>query len=709
MILGVRSDKAMDIHKYILSKEKAVIDCLRVWNEKDARKYSDESHWLLMNNPDLCNPDSKLYAFHLLNRFAVFWNKSEFDKCKEILAQLDKMPLTGSELLLKLCNAAELEFMLANYPQALSLIDKAMQLSLTDDERYKLLLLKGKVEHEINGIPFEVNSFSEALGIAESLGNQELIAEVYRELYTMFYSRYPGLAIYFLRKAEVIYVNSKDIHNLKTTQLKIALTLQSIYDRYKSSKRDSFKRNADSIIKSIEGHIFPMPSHDAFYNRIKGFVLKDEASIEKAFEYYFNDSQNESEIIRTLQMMMDVFIYTKNYEKVKKYMLLCRKLFPSQLFDELDDIEYRLSHNMPVNRFQEFDKRKPDDSFTLLDVLDQIAIHEEWCFENQSPVFTGYNREGKFETKMMADGKISLIPCGLSYNNYYRGEREYHALCKPSLYRKNMTAAKQFVERIKYEELCLLMENYPLTQYYRNGIGFKFSDGTIKVKELSIDKMALAQHYGICTELIDFTVDKFVAAFFACTKYNEDDTYSVNDEDGGDGCFYHYVDKKALPELPQNLRAVGLQPFSRPGEQAGYVLLMNADENLNDYVTHAIHFKHNRKVSEFIFNYTNRSKKLFPKSVLEDKAMIIKNSNVFSRKAYEMAKKEFYSELSDDVLMGYLREENKTLCEAPIVAFSFNEIEEFHKEWKERGLNKFFNKIIVSEETIDKVKTDTSL
>ena len=90
-----------------------------------------------------------------------------------------------------------------------------------------MLRTKGKVEHELNGIPFEVNSFSEALGIAESLGNQEFIAEIYCELYTMFYSRYPGLAVYFARKAEVLYTNLKDIHNLKTTQLKIALTLQS--------------------------------------------------------------------------------------------------------------------------------------------------------------------------------------------------------------------------------------------------------------------------------------------------------------------------------------------------------------------------------------------------------------------------------------------------------------------------------------------------
>ena len=65
MILGVRRDKAMDILEYILFKEKSVMDCHLAWNEKDARKYSDESQSLFMTNPDLCNPDRKLYAFHL--------------------------------------------------------------------------------------------------------------------------------------------------------------------------------------------------------------------------------------------------------------------------------------------------------------------------------------------------------------------------------------------------------------------------------------------------------------------------------------------------------------------------------------------------------------------------------------------------------------------------------------------------------------------
>lgn len=681
----------------ILLLEKRVMDCLTKWDNSGALQYSDMSKSIFATTPYLCDSQTDFYALHLLNRFAVFWNDCKFDECRKIIKQLDKLPLSGAGLIKKLHDEAELEYMLANYPKALLVIEKAMQCPCTLNDQFELLLLKGKVEHEMIGIPFKINTFSEALGLAEALGNPEQIAAVYSELYTMFYSRYPGLGVYFARKAEVIYADKRDYHNLIRVQLYIALTLQSIYDRIGNPKGECFKAEADNIVNSINEQTLVMPSEIAFYNRVKGLVLKDETAIEKALDYYLNVSKNKRELDRTLQMMLDVFIYTQNYEKLMKYMPLCRKSFAPQLKKELDDIEYRLSHKMPAKRFQEFDCRKPGEPYTLLDVLDRIALDEERWFEDRSimrSLFPTYTQEGKFEAMGMPDGKTCLMPCSLSFNIYYRGEREFHEECKPSLYRRNMTPAKQFVERLKYEELCLLMEDYPLVQYYRNGIGVKFPDGSANIYELYIDKLALAQHYGICTELMDFTVDKFVAAFFACTKCDSSGKYSINDENG-EGCFYRYVDNNLLYGRHGKLRAVGLQPFSRPGEQAGYVLPMSEADDLNNLVVEAIHFKHNRKVSEFIFNYTNRSNKLFPKSILDDKAIIIKNSDKFSYKAYEMAKAEFYPDESDDLLMGYIEEEHKSLCESPIVTFTSQEITDFHKEWERGGEEGFISKILI--------------
>ena len=683
----------------ILRLEKAVMDCLTKWDNLGALKHSNMSQSIVATNPYLGELQTNFYELHLLNRFDVFWNDCNFDECRKILKQLDKLPLSRAGLIKKLRDEAELEYALPNYHKALFLIEKAMQYPCTPEDKFELLLLKGKVEHEINGIPFEVNAFSDALGVAEAIGNQELIAKVYSELYMMFYSRYPGLAVYFARKAEVIYSNIKDEHSLIRSRLYVALTLQSIYDRTIKPEGDCFKEEADKIVKSIDESKLTAPFEIAFYNRVKGLVLKDENAIEKAFEFYYTVSKNIQEIERTLQMMLDVFIYNQNYAKLKEYLPLCRKLFHPHLSAELEQIDYCLSHGLPAKRFQEFDSRKEGDPYTLLDVLDKIALDEERWFEDSSPMralYPTYYQEGKFDTMVMPDKKTCLIPCNLSCNNYYRGEREFHKECKPSLYRPWMTPAKQFVERLKYAELCLLMENYPLVQYYRNGINVKFMDGAVSCYELSIDKLALAQHYGIYTELIDFTVDKFVAAFFACTKYNEsDDTYFVNDEEGGEGCFYRYVDNGHYSGMPSKFRSVGLQPFSRPGEQAGYVLPMTEDQNLNDLVVEEIHFQHNRKVSEFIFNYTNRSNKLFPKSVLDAKAMTIKSSDVFSQKAYEIAKEEFYPEVSDSILMEYLKEESKSLCDDPVVSFTSQEIENFHKEWACGGERDFFSKILI--------------
>ena len=70
----------------------------------------------------------------------------------------------------------------------------------------------------------------------------------------------------------------------------------------------------------------------------------------------------------------------------------------------------------------------------------------------------------------MPDGKTSLVPCNLAFNDYYRGQSSYYEDCYPSLYRKGMTPAMQFVERVKYEEFKLLISEYPITKIFSGGL-----------------------------------------------------------------------------------------------------------------------------------------------------------------------------------------------------------------------------------------------
>ena len=226
-----------------------------------------------------------------------------------------------------------------------------------------------------------------------------------------------------------------------------------------------------------------------------------------------------------------------------------------------------------------------------------------------------YEHEGKFEIVTGPDAQERLIPCSLSFNCYYRGESGYHKPCKPSLYRKGMTDEAIFHERLKACELELLIADYPLTDIFKSGLQITLNDGHTIHLHLNIDTEALAQHYGIKTDLLDLTVDKFVAAFFATTTYRNGKYYPVEPKEPQYGVFYMYSDIPLWEKdmYSKHMRVVGLQPFSRPGEQAGFVLRLGKKDDFRKKALKKIKFRQDKDISWLIFNYTNRANKLFPK------------------------------------------------------------------------------------------------
>jgi hypothetical protein len=141
------------------------------------------------------------------------------------------------------------------------------------------------------------------------------------------------------------------------------------------------------------------------------------------------------------------------------------------------------------------------------------------------------------------------------------------------------------------------------------------------------------------------------------------------------------------------LSAVGLQPFSRPGCQAGMVYKMMPDEDFNDKAQR-IFFKHDPAISELIYNYCNRSKKLFPEEILENKVKEIKSSRSYSMFAFTNTISEYYQDVSDDVIEGYTRELNICTQSAPPVEFTQEELTAFLERWNKEKEH-FFDKVIV--------------
>ena len=319
---------------------------------------------------------------------------------------------------------------------------------------------------------------------------------------------------------------------------------------------------------------------------------------------------------------------------------------------------------------------------TLLDALDYVSCREmnEQDWDAMRIHGPGYELEGKFVLFQDEHGEGRLYPVNLSRYMYYRGERKLYPHCYATLYR-NLSEAEKFIERLKYCELSILIEDYPLTKMFRTDLGFPYNGSIIHVP-LSIDALALAQHYGICTNLIDVTVDKWVAAFFACTFRDKDGVFHPVTDESQYGMFNIYFSSSmTFPFNNPELSTIGLQPFSRPGEQAGYVVTMHEGEDFYDKCAIRIKFKHDARVSELVFNYTNRANKLFPQDVLEEKVEAIKATTTFSHAAYALCKELYYEQVDDGVLNGYLAEQGKDICSQKPVCFTEAEKQDFYQKW----------------------------
>lgn len=337
---------------------------------------------------------------------------------------------------------------------------------------------------------------------------------------------------------------------------------------------------------------------------------------------------------------------------------------------------------------------------TLMDILEDIALREETFHLEPGMLrglFPNHYQEGMFTTMSFPNGMVQLRPVGLLPFTYFRGESEYHPSCKPSLYRPNMTPAKMFVERLRACELELMISRHPMTDIFLNRTLFRMPDGSEQQIPLSIDSLALAQHYGVCTELLDLTVSKWVAAFFACTKCKNDIYTPIKDTDSY-GCFYEMgvpledmmTAIKGSTEL--KLRAVGLQPFSRPGEQAGYVLKMNKSENFNKLRVRKIKFRHDPKVSELVFNYANRAKKLFPYEPLQDKMKVLREKTIFSEEAYELTVSRYFAKEDKTEIQQWMKDGNVRIQKEPLVSFTKEECDAFEAEWPKRE-HEFYSRI----------------
>lgn len=241
---------------------------------------------------------------------------------------------------------------------------------------------------------------------------------------------------------------------------------------------------------------------------------------------------------------------------------------------------------------------------------------------------------------------------------FYRGENAYFNSSRPSLYRNvNKTNALE----------CEILGSLRLYECW----GFFDRFNAVKSwRYNSINYMALAQHYGLKTQMIDITTNLKAALFFACCKFGKDKKWHPLDKsdfahrnsrpniskDNGNSKFgVLYRSPTELMDLKWSLNEnnpsfelekiipVGYQPFMRCSSQNAYMLLAKSMsyDAYNDETFEKYRFCLTEEICNWIYEEMDFGKGVYPNADIPDisnEVESINNTTGFSQKVYDTFK-----------------------------------------------------------------------
>lgn len=315
---------------------------------------------------------------------------------------------------------------------------------------------------------------------------------------------------------------------------------------------------------------------------------------------------------------------------------------------------------------------------TILELVDKLLIEQKnqlrWAEQNFETIENGH-----FSAIAINNDECVLTPYPEFSAIVYRGQNRYYEPTLPSLFRKPVSTVDILVERIRVAEFELLLHEHPAIA--------DFDSTQIMGLRLRIDYEGLAQHYHLKTELLDFTSNPLVAAFFACCEYDEiTDKYRPIEKARYEGVFFTLNTAFDMSEEQEPFSSVvGLQPLSRPGDQYawGYRLAQGTSLNARRFVT-TIHFTHDAKASKKIFEYFAGGAKLFPDDPVAEKTREIARAKKLSKQAFQLAKSRYEHDMDELSLLTELTRKGFEIVDTQHIAFTFTEKMQIENHWKSR-------------------------
>ena len=271
---------------------------------------------------------------------------------------------------------------------------------------------------------------------------------------------------------------------------------------------------------------------------------------------------------------------------------------------------------------------------------------------------------------------------------YYRGESAYYGESKPGIYRypNSSSSILQFVNKLVLNEACSFLDNFDAVRHW--GIS-------------SINYVALAQHYGIKTPMLDITSDLKTALFFACCKYENGQWRPMTKNDFANsnkkyGILYRspteitdmmwgISDDRAELDL---IAPIGYQPFMRCSAQHGYMLLVKDEkyDMLKDPLFDKFRFEHDEEFCKWIFEEMDSGNKVYPHDdipQITEYMEKIKNSHQFSHNMFDHIVLEswHFSKQEAQAVRQKLREHGYTIVNGQKEFITHNKLRKINRKY----------------------------
>jgi len=232
------------------------------------------------------------------------------------------------------------------------------------------------------------------------------------------------------------------------------------------------------------------------------------------------------------------------------------------------------------------------------------------------------------------DGYWGAIPF---VDSLFRGQNQRHLPMFPSIVRGLESSTGELWERPAVDQARIVLR-LAQSWWFAQELDYHPVTSHAASQHLRLDRIALAQHYGIPTGYLDLTDDFDVAAFFATCRETPEGWIPVED---GIGVIYR-IELKDLTNPFGEYKPLGPQPLPRPTEQCAWVAELPITHSFDGWPQVMImQFQHVRAVGEHFLDKFDHGKALFPRDPLADVASEIINCREIPKALAEKALKSF--------------------------------------------------------------------